>query len=168
MRVPTRSERDVVELLSRLVAIENAEAERYEAALAIRSCEPDDASEMVRLRGEHCRHAAQLKLIIHAWGGPLTQGRSSRLWSRGRRALARLLGDRALLELMKREEDQLTRAYLAALSRPLPARVRQGLESALREQLLHGGWYERALERRRRLRKLGPNAWMAGSGNHAA
>jgi hypothetical protein len=167
MRLPTRSEKDVVELLSQLVTIENAEASRYEAALAMHCCEAD-ATELTRLRNEHCRHAAQLKLIIHAWGGELSHPRSGSLWSRGRRALARLLGDRALLELMKREEDQLTRAYLAALSRPLPSRVRQGLESALREQLLHGGWYERALERRRRLRKLGPNAWLAGSNDRAA
>jgi hypothetical protein len=168
MRLPTRSERNVVELLSHLVAIETAEAGRYEAALAMHTCDPADAPELTRMRNEHCRHAAQMKLIMHTWGGVLTPQRGASLWTRGRRALARLLGDRAMLELMKREEDQLTRAYLSALSRPLPARVRQGLEVALREQLLHGGWYEGALERRRRNRKLGANAWLGGPTNRAA
>jgi hypothetical protein len=167
MKFPSRSEKTIVQLLTDLLAMENAEAARYDAALPIRSCDAD-STELIRLRNEHRRHAAQLKLIIHAWGGRIPHQEGSALWAHGRRALRSLVGERAMLELMKREEQQVTRAYLATLARPLPTRVRQGLEIALREQLLHGGWYEGVLEQRRRARKLGTDGWLAGPTNRAA
>jgi hypothetical protein len=164
MRLRLRPHKNLVQVLNELVAIESAETGRYEAALA-RRFGGAETMELTRLRNEHRRHAAHLKLFIHTWGGPLPPPPSwCFLRQQGRRALAGLLGDRALLELMKREEEQVTRAYLAALSRPLPERVRRGLESALREQLLHGGWYEAALEQKR-LRKSAASAGVAGDGD---
>jgi hypothetical protein len=159
MRSPSRFEENILQVLSNLLTLESAEAGDYQAALDKRSCDADRA-ELARLRDDHRRHAAQLKLMIHTWGGPLKRTGSthgphgahderSTICAKGYRALAGIIGGRAVLELLKREEESVTRAYLTALSEPLPHRVRSGLECALREQLLHGAWFEAVLEHER-------------------
>jgi hypothetical protein len=90
-----------------------------------------------------------LRLLVLTLGGHVgpTVVVPCTIVERSRHALAGVLGERAVLQLLRREEARLTRAYLSAMSARSPARVHDAMEVALREQLAHDAWLDEAAHR---------------------
>ncbi len=145
MKPPNDSEDALVRVLNELAELDDREVSSYQAAMH-HLPDDDDRCGLVRLMDDHKRHAAYLKLLVLTLGGQLPTPTHPRLLlAKSRLALAGLVGEKAVLGLMKRDEDRVTRAYLIAMSRPLPKRAHHVMEKALREQLQHGAWIEGVL-----------------------
>ncbi len=145
---------DVRGILTELISLDRGERESCAAAISRLQNEADKI-ELRRFLLEHELHAARLTpLVAGEDRAPLDAQEQAKHPSNGgkrwRVALAGLLGDKMILETLKRDEDSLRYAYLDALSHTLPPEIRPIIEENLRDELRHAAWIEERLLSRAR------------------
>jgi len=142
----TKSAEQIVKHLNSLIELDFDAIEAYEAAIA----RLNDATEKARLRafmGDHQRHIVDLSpLVIELGGTPAQQADFKKVLTKGKVVLAGLVGDRAILEAMKSNEETTTKTYRKASNEPgLPSQVRTVVERNFADEQRHLAWIEERL-----------------------
>lgn len=97
---------------------------------------------------DHERHIEKLGKLVKAQGkDPATSGDFKKLLTKGQVVIGGLVGDGAILEAMKLNEDQTNIMYENAVKKGFPQNVHQELEQGLADERRHRSWIEGTLER---------------------
>jgi uncharacterized protein (TIGR02284 family) len=138
--------REVVSLLNRLIHHEYDAIEACRSAVA-RVTDSDDRRRLGALLGDHRRHVDELADIVRNLGGePVSQGDLRQAIARGRVVLGALVGERAVLEAIRRNEGDIATIYGQAASQPgVPVDVLAVLERHLHEERGHHAWISERL-----------------------
>lgn len=144
-----RATRQAVGLLNELLHLEFDAIEAYEAAID----RLDDATSRAQLAEfceDHRRHTRELSELVRALGGePATGPDVKRLLTQGKVVVARLAGDKAVLQAMRSNENETNTRYEKALqSATLDVRVRAALSRILADERRHRAWIVQRLETR--------------------
>jgi hypothetical protein len=129
--------------MNELLAIDLDAVEAYASAI-LRLESASDREQLARFLEEQRHHASALSELLEASGvAPCRAGDLTSVLTRARLLLGSLIGDQAILRVMRVNEDESDAAYRHALPVPLPfeALVHRQLE-ALRHRR---GWYVRRL-----------------------
>ena len=140
MTNPTKT----VTLLNDLIHLDFDAIAAYEAAIA-RLHEVSDKAQLGRFMADHRRHVVDLTPLVQENGGQaVTEADFKEVLTKGRVVIAGLMGDRAVLEAMKSNEDAANAAYEKATREPRPSRprVRAVLERNLADERRHRAWIE--------------------------
>lgn len=139
--------RGVVSLLNRLIHLDYDAIEAYAAALA-RVAGDDDKERLSHFATEHKRHIEQLALVVRNLGGsPPGHGDLRQALARGKAVLGGLSGERAVLQAMLDNEDEIARIYEDAATQPgVPRDVHAAIEQALCDERQHREWIARRLD----------------------
>jgi uncharacterized protein (TIGR02284 family) len=143
------TESNLVDTLNNLIELDYDAIEAYDAAID----RLDNAEYKARLkefRADHARHTGDLGAAVKELGGkPAQQGGAKSLLTRGKVMMADLMGDSAILQAMKSNEDDTNTAYeraaKAAEGTPTAAAA---LRSGLGDERRHRAWIEQALSAR--------------------
>lgn len=142
-----RTSRKVIETLDELIHLELDAVEAYEAALD----RLDDASSRDQLEeflADHREHARELARRVSALGAEPARGPDlKRLLTQGRVVLARIAGDKAVLQAMRSNENDTNNRYERALELDdLDAESRALLERHLADERRHRAWIVQRIE----------------------
>lgn len=141
------TERSLTELLTNLVHLDYDAIEAYRLAVE----RLDDAAMAETLRGfmaDHERHTREVGVLLREMGEtPPTSGDMKQMLTTGKVAMADLLGDRAILQAMKSNEDDTNMAYERAVKHDdaTPA-IRSVLETNLADERRHRAWIEKTID----------------------
>jgi hypothetical protein len=145
---------DVVAILNGLIAHDYEEIESHEAALRrLGPASDEDATELRRFTADHRRHVARLTLLVYTLGGRPAVEQGADLSESSERDV--IVGQTAILEAVKRNEDSIRHAYLGAVARYLSNPIRAVLEENLRDELNHGAWLDQRLGEKPPLDRVG-------------
>jgi uncharacterized protein (TIGR02284 family) len=144
----TMDPRRMVEHLNALIELDFDAIEAYESAIA-RLREARDKTRLERFCGDHRRHVVDLTTLVQDLGfTAATQADFKRLLRKGKVVIADLLGDRAVLEAMRINEETTTKMYQRASTDPgLPTRIREILQRNSSDERRHLAWIEQRLAR---------------------
>jgi hypothetical protein len=135
---------DVLAILNGLIAHDYEEIASHEAALRrLGPASEDDATELRQFTADHRRHVARLTLLVYTLGGRPAIEQGPDLSDSCERDV--FVGETAILQAVKRNEDAIRRAYLGAVARYLSNPIRAVLEENLRDELKHCAWLEQRL-----------------------
>jgi uncharacterized protein (TIGR02284 family) len=143
------TESTLVDTLNNLIQLDYDAIEAYDAAID----RLDNAEYKARLkefRADHVRHTRDLGAAVTGLGGkPARQGGAKSLLTRGKVMMADLMGDRAILQAMRSNEDDTNTAYERAVKAAdgTPA-VATALRAGLDDERRHRAWIEQALSAR--------------------
>ncbi len=124
--------------LSSLARLDTDAVHAYDAAIAnVDALEL--RRELVRFRGDHDRHARELRGVIRRFGGeaPSASLDFKGFVLEGFTAVRSATGTEGALKAMKASEALASRAYSRALALDLPADVKALVQSALGDELRH-------------------------------
>ncbi len=140
-----KANRPAIALLNELIALEYDEVESYAAALK-HLVDEGDRRALRSFMDEHARHAEALRdRVIALGGGAVEHADLRKVIAKGRVILGAMMGDRAIVDAMKRNEEATRQAYLAAVSAEMPDEIHALLEEILREELRHSAWIEKRI-----------------------
>jgi uncharacterized protein (TIGR02284 family) len=130
------TEDDPTEMLQHLIALDYDAAEAYQAAID-RLDTQEYKLRLAEFKADHERHIRELTPVVQQMGGDPPTGPDSTkgLMAKGKVALANLMGDKAILEAMRTNEDDTNTAYERAMKRaPMEAQdiVMRGREDERR------------------------------------
>ena len=133
----------IVKHLNALIELDFDAIQAYEAAIA-RLTDATAKTQLQAFMADHSRHVVDLAPLVSELGGqPATKGDFKQVLTKGRVVIAGLVGDHAVLEAMKSNEETTTRTYKKASSEPgLPGRVRAVLERNFADEQRHLAWIE--------------------------
>ncbi len=142
-----RAARQAQGLLNDLIHIELDTIEAYEAAID----RLDDASTREQLRAfvqDHRVHTGELAELVRSLGGePPSAPDAKRLLAQGKVVLARLAGDKAVLQAMRSNENEINTRYEKARDATgLDARARAIIARNLADERRHRAWIVHQLE----------------------
>jgi uncharacterized protein (TIGR02284 family) len=139
--------REVVTLLNQLIHLEYDAIEACRSAVA-RVTDSEDRGRLGELLGDHRRHVDELADVVRNLGGePAGVGDLRQALVRGRVALGALVGERAMLEAIRRNEWDIAAAYGRAASQPgVPVDVLAVLERHLCDERGHHAWVNERLD----------------------
>jgi uncharacterized protein (TIGR02284 family) len=142
MMLPKRT----VTLLNDLIHIDYDAIAAYKAAIA-RLHQASDKEQLGRFLADHRRHVVDLTpLVVENGGQAVTEADFKEVLTKGRVVIAGLMGDRAILEAMKSNEDDTNAAYGKATVEPgITTRVRQVLARNLADERRHRAWIEQRI-----------------------
>ena len=111
---------------------------------------------------DHRRHVVDLTPLVADYGGQaVTEADFKEVLTKGRVVIAALVGDRAVLEAMKTNEDAANAAYDKATREPgISTRVRTVLMRNLADERRHRAWIEQ------RIIVMTPTVDMTGRDRH--
>lgn len=133
------TENSPVGMLEHLMALDYDAIEAYEAAID-RLDDEACRARMASFRADHERHVGELEPAIDGLGGNPPQGAGAKaMLTQGKVATAGLVGDEAILEAMRSNEDDTCVAYERALAKA-PAEVRAILLRGLDDERRHRQW----------------------------
>lgn len=143
------TESNLVDTLNNLIELDYDAIEAYDAAID-RLDSAEYKARLKEFRADHARHTRDLAAAVQELGGkPPQQGGAKSLLTRGKVMMADLLGDGAILQAMKSNEDDTNTAYeravKAAESTPAAATA---LQAGLADERRHRAWIEQALSAR--------------------
>ena len=142
------TESDAQTLLYNLILLDYDAIAAYEVAIAGLS---DDAHRraLSSFRDDHVRHTQNLAPLLRQVGGqPPREGDMKQLLTTGKVALGSLLGDKAILEAMRTNEDDTNTAYGRAIEHAeVTDEMRQVLEKNLADERRHCQYILRATGR---------------------
>ncbi len=143
------TEGNLVDTLNNLIQLDYDAIEAYEAAID-RLDSAEYKARLKQFRDDHARHTRDLGAVVTELGGtPARQGGAKSMLTRGKVMMADLMGDGAILQAMKSNEDDTNTAYERALrnaedNAAAATKLRAGLEDERR----HRAWIEQALSAR--------------------
>ena len=134
----SRMIQDVVALLNRLIQLDYDATEAYKAAL-VSVVDPCDTQDLTSTLTDHRRHIDELAIVVRNLGGePTAHGDLRRPAFGGKAMLGGLTSQRAILEAMRRMEEDTQAAYANAASLPgVPVDVLAALERNLTDERAH-------------------------------
>lgn len=138
---------DVVALLGTLAELDYDAVSAYRVAIA-RLERPDCRLRFAGFLQAHVRHTHNLRKLTIALGGVPPEGPDQKhLLTAGRAIMGSIIGgDRAVLEAILDNEDDINAAYELAASRwDLPGSVHQALERNLQDDRTQRDWVEARL-----------------------
>jgi uncharacterized protein (TIGR02284 family) len=130
--------KQLAKLLNSLIELD------YDAIAAYRTAidKLDNADDKSALRGfmaDHERHIVDLRPFVERFGEKAAEGTNALvILTKGKVVIAGLMGDRAILEAMKSNEDETNRRYEKATARTdLPAELMGVLQKNLSDERRH-------------------------------
>ena len=139
--IPARRSRSksVVSTLHSLLQLDRESIEAYRLALEHLVDDPMARDTLESFCVDHERHVRELRVMLRAFGGDdrLDEGR---LLPRGPTDFSGLPGTVPVLRALKANEDQVVRAYQAALSIDAPADCLDIVRRNCNDQLRHRAW----------------------------
>jgi len=145
----TENEKQLIDELNHLIALEYDAISAYEAA--IQRLDADAfKSKFEQFLVDHQSHEQDLTRAVSMLGGtPRTRGDIKQLLTKGRVVLANLAGDKAILKAMKANEDDTNRKYEDSVNkcrRLAPLLIQQTLVRALEDERRHREWIVSVIE----------------------
>jgi len=130
--------KEIARLLNSLIELDYDAIAAYRAAIV----KLDNAEDKAVLRGfmaDHERHIVDLRPFVERFGEKAAAGTNAMvILTKGMVVIAGLMGDRAILEAMKTNEDQTNRRYEKATSRTdLPTELMEVLQKNLSDERRH-------------------------------
>lgn len=121
MATQVGTENDTTEMLEHLIALDYDAAEAYQAAID-RLDGKDFQVRLAEFKADHERHIRELTPVVQQMGGTAPTGPDSTkgLMAQGKVAMANIMGDKAILEAMKTNENDTNTAYERVLDRAPP------------------------------------------------
>jgi uncharacterized protein (TIGR02284 family) len=138
--------RRTVALLNDLIHVDFDAVAAYEAAID-RLHLVNDKDQLGRFMADHRRHIVDLTpIVIENGGRAVSAADYKEVLTKGRVVIAGLMGERAVLEAMKSNEDATNAAYdEVTRDASLTSRVRAVLERNLGDERRHRAWIEQRL-----------------------
>ena len=142
------TESSLEDLLQDLIQLDHDAVEAYEAAIE----RLQDAGFRSALNGfcqDHLRHVEELGAQLSALGRePPREGDMKSVLAKGKVVLGGLMGDKAILQAMKTNEDDTNTAYERAVQhKDASATVHDTLERALGDERRHRQWMVETIAR---------------------
>jgi uncharacterized protein (TIGR02284 family) len=140
------NERELIQLLNGLIELDFDAIEAYKAAVE-RLVDTSDKAQLGQFLEDHRRHVSDLSSLVSQMNGtPKNHADVKQILTKGKVVLGGLIGDRAILQAMKSNEDDTNRAYEKALGKSIaPAHIREALERNLQDERRHRAWIEQRL-----------------------
>ncbi len=141
MATTVGTESTLEDLLSDLIQLDYDAATAYSAAIdRLENAHFRDA--LSRFKQDHLRHTQDLGRILSAMGKtPPKEGDAKSLLTKGKVVLGGLMGDKAILQAMKTNEDDTNTAYERAVKhRDADSRTQAALDRALDDERHHRDW----------------------------
>ena len=141
MVTTTGTASDVVDMLNDLIQLDYDAIQAYEAAIG-RIENAEHQRQLQAFRDDHERHTQELGRIVSELGAEPARGASMKqVLTVGKVAFADMMGERAVLQAMKSNEDDTNTAYERAASRSdLPTSAVPVIQSALGDERRHRHW----------------------------
>jgi bacterioferritin (cytochrome b1) len=138
------NEKNVIKILSDLVALDFDAIDAYDQAIARLREDNVARVELSKFRADHERHVRDLAPIVSRMGSmPPTKGDFLRFLTQGKVVIGALGGDQAILRAMKSNEDTTNRKYEDSLGTPgLDEETRVILQRNLADERRHRAWIE--------------------------
>jgi uncharacterized protein (TIGR02284 family) len=135
------TEDKIEDLLAYLICLDRDAAVAYDAAIE-RLRNAGRRSTLAGFRQDHLRHIDELGEMLSAMGKtPPDRGNMKGVLSQGKIVLGALMGDKAVLQAMKINEDETNAAYERAVQhRDATPALHQTLERALCDERRHRDW----------------------------
>jgi uncharacterized protein (TIGR02284 family) len=129
------------DLLADLVQLDYDAAAAYRAAMD-RLEDPNFRATLAGFQEDHLRHTQELGAILADMGyTPPRKGDLKQVLTKGKVVIAGMMGDRAILEAMRTNEDDTVTAYSRATKfNGAPPAVIEVLERGLRDEYRHCSW----------------------------
>jgi uncharacterized protein (TIGR02284 family) len=142
------TESSIDDLLQDLIQLDHDAVEAYQAAIE----RLQDAGFGSALNGfcqDHLRHIEELGAQLSAMGGtPPKEGDMKSVLAKGKVVLGGLMGDKAILQAMKTNEDDTNTAYERAVKHDkAPANVREVLSRGLADERRHRDWMVETIQK---------------------
>lgn len=146
MVTTTGTASDVVDMLNDLIQLDYDAIQAYEAAIG-RIDNAEHQRQLQAFRDDHERHTKEVGRVVSELGGqPATSASMKQVLTVGKVAFADMMGDRAVLQAMKTNEDDTNTAYERAASRSdLPPAAVPVIQSALGDERRHRDWIEKTI-----------------------
>lgn len=148
MATTVGTESDLVDMLNNLIQLDYDAIDAYDTAID----RLDSAEYKARLREfreDHARHTRDLGDAVAELGGkPAKQGGAKSMMTRGKVMMADLLGDTAILQAMKSNEDDTNTAYERAEQAAAGTPAATAVQAGLKDERHHRAWIEQALSAR--------------------
>jgi uncharacterized protein (TIGR02284 family) len=137
---------DVVDMLNDLIQLDFDAIQAYEAAI-VRIENSEQQRQLQAFRDDHKRHTEELGRVVKGLGAePASSASMKQVLTVGKVAFADMMGDRAVLQAMKTNEDDTNTAYERAASRSdLPPDAVPVIQSALGDERRHRDWIEKTI-----------------------
>ena len=137
---------DVVEMLNDLIQLDHDAIQAYEAAIG-RIDNSEHQRQLTAFKDDHVRHTRELGRVVSELGGePATGASMKQVLTVGKVAFADMIGDRAVLQAMKTNEDDTNTAYeRAAAWSDLPQSAVPLIKVALGDERKHRNWLEKTI-----------------------
>ena len=144
------TQKDLVTLIMKLIALDYDAIEAYKTAIA-KIHGADAKAHLTSFMHDHERHVKDLTAELEALGMPAPRGPDAKgMLTTGKVYVASLIGDRAILMAMKTNEDDTNRAYERACKRDdLTESLRLIFTKNLDDERRHRLWIEAQLHHRR-------------------
>ena len=141
MATTVGTESKVEDLLSDLIQLDHDAADAYQAAID-RLENASYRSTLAKFKEDHLRHIDELGECLSTMGKtPPKQGDMKSLLTQGKVVMGGLMGDKAILQAMKTNEDDTNTAYERAAShRDATPDVHAILERNLGDERRHRDW----------------------------
>ncbi len=135
-------------LLRDLVQLDHDAADAYQAAID-RLETASFRSTLAEFKQDHLRHIEELGEILREMGQePPKEGDMKSMLTTGKVKLGSLLGDKAIIQAMKTNEDDTNTAYDRATNfKDAPAQVHATLERNCGDERRHRDWMVETLDR---------------------
>lgn len=136
------------DLLSDLIKLDYDAIAAYQAAIE-RLEDPTFRRMMDEFKADHERHISDLSEILASIGvEPPQEGDAKSLLTKGKVVIAGLIGDKAILQAMRTNEDDTNTAYERAVQfKGLPGSTQEALQRGLEDERRHRAWIIEQLER---------------------
>jgi uncharacterized protein (TIGR02284 family) len=142
------TESSLEDLLKDLIQLDHDAVDAYQAAID-RLQNKDFRSALTGFRQDHQRHTEELGALLSAMGRePPKEGDMKSLLAKGKVVLGGLMGDKAILQAMKTNEDDTNTAYERAVKHDeASADMRDVLSRGLADERRHRDWMVKAIEK---------------------
>ena len=136
------------DLLTDLIQLDFDAAGAYEAAID-RLEDAGFRATMTAFRQDHLRHIDELGRFLEEMGQtPPTEGDMKAILAKGKVVMGGLMGDKALLQAMKTNEDDTNTAYERAVRhRDAGPQLQAALQQALGDERRHRDWMVATIQR---------------------
>jgi uncharacterized protein (TIGR02284 family) len=135
------TEKTVEDLLKDLIQLDHDAAGAYQAAID-RLKDAGFRSALTGFRQDHLRHVDELGALLSGMGRePPKEGDMKAVLAKGKVVLGGLMGDKAILQAMKTNEDDTNTAYDRATEfKDAPAEAQRAFEQARTDERRHRDW----------------------------
>ncbi len=142
------TESTIDELLNDLVQLDHDAAGAYQAAID-RIENQGFRATLTAFRQDHLRHIEELGGCLERMGRtPPTEGDMKSILAKGKVVMAGLMGDKAILQAMKTNEDDTNTAYERAVRhREVGPELQAVLQQALGDERRHRDWMIATIQR---------------------